>query len=605
MQTLAEVKESVLAAAKAAKDAGRIVELVAELDHKLYTLDEPLVFSAKENPELKSVRLSIRAAEGMRPVVWSNKSITEPFTKVEGTEYYVCQLSKDENGEYPKFRDLYMNMRRMRIATSPEWRNPFPLLPEERDGKKELEGIYIPYEHAKTLAEAGIESAELKMYVQWEHTTLHATGVDLAVTREHEGKKYALMTFGEDFKARYSCGLNRCNNTGDRETFITNALGFLTEPGTYVYDWTVGKLYVIPKGDIKKESYAYGDLENLFIFREMENVTVKGLTFTGLTSKFVCDRGYQAGLFNTEREGKRLPHAAVMTVDAIDFALTECLFKGFGSNAIQLRRSTRGAYIANNRFLNVGMSAIYVGSYHSTYEIPDPRTVSDELRAIVRAHISYNVRVENNYFEHIGYDYPNANCVHYYFVDGMKVLHNTIMGCAYSGVSSGTGWRALFVPGEFVNVRNVEVAYNRIHNFMDRLRDGAAIYTIGANAITGYNARFSSVHHNYVSLENSKDHDRRGIYLDGSTTGWEVYENVVDNSLIPLFNQYHVTEQFTHHIRIDNFYSTTPVDMQNNAPHRDSILLDFYVETAGIEALCEKYEGARAICEGAGCHLDI
>jgi hypothetical protein len=206
-----------------------------------------------------------------------------------------------------------------------------------------------------------------------------------------------------------------------------------------------------------------------------------------------------------------------MTVDAIDFALTECLFKGFGSNAIQLRRSTRGAYIANNRFLNVGMSAIYVGSYHSTYEIPDPRTVSDELRAIIRAHISYNVRVENNYFEHIGYDYPNANCVHYYFVDGMKVLHNTIMGCAYSGVSSGTGWRALFVPGEFVNVRNVEVAYNRIHNF----------------------------------------------------------------------------------------YSTTPVDMQNNAPHRDSILLDFYVETAGIEALCEKYEGARAICEGAGCHLDI
>ena len=237
------------------------------------------------------------------------------------------------------------------------------------------------------------------------------------------------------------------------------------------------------------------------------------------------------------------------------------------------------------------------------YSIPDPRTCTDEERRNVREHTSYNIRVENNYFEHIGYDYPNCNCVHYYLVDGIKVLHNTIIGCAYSGISSGTGWRAHFVPGEFVNVRNVEVAYNRIHNFMDVLRDGAAIYTIGANSVTGYSFRFNSVHHNYISLENSKDHDRRGYYFDGSTTSWEVYDNVVDNSLIPLFNQYHVTEQFTHHIRIDRIYSTTPIDLQNNAPHRDSVLLDYFVETDGIEALCERHPNAKAICEGAGCRL--
>ena len=293
-----------------------------------------------------------------------------------------------------------------------------------------------------------------------------------------------------------------------------------------------------------------------------------------------------------------------MTVDVIDFSLSRCLFKGFGSNAIQMRRSTRGAKITDSKFINVGMSAIYIGSYSTTYEIPDTRDVSDELRRDVRDHISYSILVENNYFEHIGYDYPNANCVHYYFVDGMKVLHNTIMGCAYSGISSGTGWRARFVPGEFINVRGVEVGYNRVHNFMDCLRDGAAVYTIGANAETGYNARFSSVHHNYISLENSKDCDRRGYYFDGSTTGWEVYDNVVDNSRIPLFNQYHVNWQFTHHVRIDNIYSTTPIDLQNNAPHRDSVLLDYFVETDGMDVLCEKHPNAKAICDGSGCRLD-
>ena len=569
-----------------------------------YTLCKPFSLNAKEEPALKNLNVTIKSEGGKKPLIESFVALSsEKFEKVEGKPYYVYQMEKDENGEYPRSCDFYLDDERIDMAKSRQWRNPFPLLREERRAEKELEGLYIPPDVAKTLDEGGVGAGQLRMYVQWEHVILHMDRVDFSVSKPTRYGEYVLLKMGHDFVKKYVCGVHGANNTGDRETFITNALGFLTEPGTYVYDWTVGKLYVIPKGDILKESYAYASLENLFIFREMENVTIEGLTFTGVTSKFVCDRGYQAGLFNTEREGRRLPHAAVLTVDAIDFSLSECMFKGFGANAIQMRRSTRGAHIFNNKFINVGMSAIYVGSYSTTYEIPDTRDCSDELRADVRAHISYNVRVENNYFEHIGYDYPNCNCVHYYFVDGMKVLHNTIMGCAYSGVSSGTGWRARFVPGEFINVRNVEVAYNRVHNFMDCLRDGAAIYTIGANAETGYSVRFSSVHHNYISLENSKDQDRRGYYFDGSTTGWEVYDNVVDNSRIPLFNQYHVNWQFTHHVRIDNIYSTTPIDIQNNAPHRDSILLDYFVEDS-MEALCEKHPNAKAICDGAGSRLD-
>ena len=407
VQTLAEVKESVLAAAKAAKDAGRIVELVAELDHKLYTLDEPLVFSAKENPELKNVRLSIRAAEGMRPIVWSNKSITEPFYKVEGTEYYVCQLSKDENGEYPKFRDLYMNMRRMRIATSPEWRNPFPLLPEERDGKKELEGIYIPYEYAEAIAKVGIERAELKMYVQWEHTTLHATGVDLAVTREHEGKKYALMTFGEDFKARYSCGLNRCNNTGNRETFIKNHRAFLSEPGDFVYNADEGKLYVVPPQNIGTCTFYYPTCENLLVFEDMEGVTVEGLTFTGVSSKYIVDNGYTAGQSNCERVAKRLETAAIFVKNARDFTVRDCTFRSIGCNGIQMHGRTVTANIYDNKFTDIAMGGIFIGDY-KRWPLVSVRTGTPEQIEEYFARVAYNVSIINNYFKSIAYDYPNA-----------------------------------------------------------------------------------------------------------------------------------------------------------------------------------------------------
>ena len=604
MQSATDLAEARAMLLSIAAEAEERVEVTLLLSDGYHTLKEPFSLNAKTDPALKRIKLTVRAEEGAVPTVCSLAPVdSKGFQAVEGKPYYVCQLEKDGTGEYPRSCDFYLDGERMDVARSRQWRNPFALLREERRAEKELEGLYIPPDVAKTLAEGGIGSAQLRMYVQWEHTILHISHVDFSVTKPVKGEDYVLLKMGPEFQKRYTCGIHNANNTGDRETFITNALGFLTEPGTYVYDWTEGKLYVIPKKDIEEESYAYATLENLFVLREMEDVSIEGITFTGVTSKFVCDNGYTAGLFNSEKFGGRLPHAAVLTVDAINFSLSACSFRGFGANAIQMRRSTRGARITNSRFENVGMSAIYVGSYSKTYEIPDPRTVSDELRRNVREHISYDIRVENNYFEHIGYDYPNANCVHYYLVDGMKVLHNTIMGCAYSGISSGTGWRAHFVPGEFVNVRNVEVAYNRIHNFMDCLRDGAAIYTIGANSVTGYSARFNSVHHNYVSLENSKDHDRRGYYFDGSTTNWEVYDNVVENSLIPLFNQYHVTEQFTHHIRIDRIYSTTPIDLQNNAPHRDSILLEYFVETDGIEALCERHPNAKAICEGAGCTL--
>ena len=600
-QTLDEARDALLSLAEA---SDKRVEATVLLSEGEYALSEPFVLNAKVDSALSRLAVTVKAEEGAHPIVHSFAELpTDAFTPVEGKPYYVYQMEKDASGEYPRSCDFYLDGEKMQMARSRQWRNPFALLREERRAEKELEGLYIPPDVAKTLAEGGIGSAQLRMYVQWEHTILHISHVDFSVTKPVRGEDYVLLKMGPEFQRRYVCGIHGANNTGERETFITNALGFLCEEGTYVYDWTTGLLYVVPKKEMSSHRVSYATLENLFILRGMKDVRIEGIGFTGVTSKFVCDNGYTAFLFNSERYAGRLSHAAILTVDVTDFCLSGCSFRGFGANAIQMRRSTRGARITNSRFVNVGMSAIYVGSYSKTYEIPDPRTVSDELRRNVREHISYDIRVENNYFEHIGYDYPNANCVHYYLVDGMKVLHNTIMGCAYSGISSGTGWRAHFVPGEFVNVRNVEVAYNRIHNFMDCLRDGAAIYTIGANSVTGYSARFNSVHHNYVSLENSKDHDRRGYYLDGSTTNWEVYDNVVENSLIPLFNQYHVTEQFTHHIRIDRIYSTTPIDIANNAPHRDSILLEYFVETDGIEALCERHPNAKAICEGAGCTL--
>ncbi len=600
--TLAEARAVLLSLAEGRKERLDVTLLLSEGE---YALSEPFVLNAKENPALSHLAVTVKGEEDARPVVHSLKDLpSDAFIPVEGKPYYVYRMEKDSSGEYPRSCDFYLDGERIEMATSRKWRNQFGLLREHRLGEKELEGLYIPLDIAEALSSADCDAALLRMCVQWEHTILHIDTPDPTVTREHEGETYVLLKMGTEFKKRYTCGVHHANNTVDRPTRVTNHLAFLKEKGTYVYDWTRGLLYVIPRGDMASHRVSYATLETLFEIHGMRNFTLSGITLTGTTSKFVCDNGYLAALFNCERYARHLPHAALLASDAVRLTVEDCTFRNIGANGVMLRRKTSGAYVKSCRFENVSMSAVYVGSYDNGYApVPDPRTCSDELRRKFRDHMSYDVRVENSYFEHIGYDYPNSNAVHFYLADGVRIRHNTMVGIAFSAISSGLGWLAYFVPGEFVNVRDVEISYNRIHNYMDVLRDGGAIYTIGANGVTGYNARFNSIHHNYVSLTRCKDSYRRGIYLDGSTTGWDVYDNIVENVIIPMFNQYHVTEQFTHHVRIWNFYSTTPVDISNNAPQNDSMMSTYYVETDGIEALCERYPRAQMIRRAVGCML--
>ena len=581
-----------------------MIETVVELDHRLYTLEEPLVFSAKENPELKSVRLTLRNAPDMRPIVSSNVMITSAFDKVEGTDYYVAKLPKDENGNYPKFRDLYMNLDRMRLASSPDWRNPFPLTPAQRKGEEPLEGIYVPYEYAELLQKTGIAAAELKMYVQWEHTTLHIAGVDLSAVREHEGAKYALLTFGEDFDARYTRGLNLCNNTGDRETFIKNHPAFIREPGDFAYDAHKGLLYVYPPKDIGKCLFYYPRLENLFVFEDMEGVTVEGITFTGVSSKYIVDNGYKAAQSNCESIAKRLETAAIFTQSVRDFTVRDCTFKHIGCNGVQMHGRTVTANIYDNKFIDIAMGGIFIGDYKN-YPLVNVRTDSPERIADYFSKVAYNVSIINNYFHHIAYDYPNAYPIYLSLCDRARILHNTIEECGLCGISGG--WISMpveYYPGEEFNLRDVEIAYNRIHNYMQVLRDGGAIYVCGSNASVKYAERFNSIHDNYISLDEPGTRDRRGIYLDASSSNYDVYNNVIETSAFPLFTQYHVPSQYTHHNRSHHIYSTDPIEDGNHVPERDTLMSDIFVEP-DFEKLLEKYPHVAEICDAAGCTLDV
>ena len=595
LSSLDELKSTILSAAKAAAEAGRHDDLVVTLSNGWTDISEPFVLSAKENPELLSLDLTIRARNERDTVFGSLKLIDgKEFSSVEGTPYFTYQFPKDADGKYPLFHDLYLNGIHVPSAKSPVWRNPIAFTPEERAGDAKVTGFYVPYEIAKTLKDGAMGATELMMYIEWEFAILHVTGVDLANRKVIEGVPHVLVTVRQSELDFLATSCHRSLNVGNRETFFQNAPAFLT-PGTYAYDYENGIIYVYPKeGAVTKVHYP--TLENLFIFEGLENLTLYGLNFTATTSKHVCRDIYYSGQANTlYGAGKlddcargRLRHAAIVTSNMRNFTLENCKFIDLGGNGVLMTNNTTIARLRGNLFKNVAMSAISIGNPTTAWEEIENRNV--------------NITVENNYFNHIAYEYPTALCIYVGIVDTLSITRNTVEGCGYSAVSVGWGWSYVpYMPGEKVNVRDADISFNRFHNFMDVLRDGAAIYVVGANCHKCYDRRFNVMHDNFASLDERRDSSKRGYYCDGSTSNWEVRHSVILNCALPLFSQFHWLPAGTHHVTMHDVYSTTPIDKGNHAPDRDTLVEGNFVVEEGEEALYAAYPVARDIRDASGC----
>ena len=593
-KTLPEIREAILAAAREAAAAERHDELVIELPQGEHLLSEPFVLSAKENPELSSVSITLRAAHSMRPAVHSRVAIDgRAFVPVEGKPYFRYQFEKGEDGKYPLFHDLYLDGKKIPMASSPIFRTPNGLTNEERKGIVAREGMYLPLEMAERLADSEISGTELGVYIEWEFAFVHVESVDLACVKEFGDKKYALARIRPGEMMRLAKGCHPILDIACRETFLRNTTAYLTEPNTYAYDSENGLLYFIPeiREHMKWARLSYPTLETLFILEGLSDFTLEGIRFTGTTSKFISENGYISGQANYEKQVGRLRHAAVCTSNMRGFTVRDCTFRDLGGNGLLMTDRSVKVHLYDNRFENIAMSALSVGNPTTEWENESNR--------------NYGISIINNRFERIGYEYPSALCMYVGIVDGLKILHNTVEGCAYSAISVGWGWDVVgYELGAKVNVRDADIAFNKFHNFMDVLRDGAAIYVLGANCHESNSRRFNFMHDNYASLDNIRDASKRGYYMDGAASNWEVYHNVIDNCALPVFSQFHVSEQFTHHNYIYDIYSTTPIDKGNHAPYRDTILGECYeVTEGGVDALIEAYPVVAEIRDLAGCDL--
>lgn len=595
-----EARELILSVAKAARDAGRHDKLIVELDGGFHYLTEPFVLSKTQNPELEAVDITLRAKNPRAATIQSWAHVFgKDMTPVEGKPgVYAYQFPKNEDGKYPLFHELmYNGYQVMKRTESPSWINRIPLTPEERRGEVKRDGLYVPVEIAKQLAEGEIGSTEILMCIEWEFAILHVASVDLNTTKELGGIRHALVKLWEG-EADYFCEkVIPILNIGDRVTMFRNSPAFLTEDYTYAYDYKNGVLTIKVPADtpVPQIAVEYPTTETLIEIEGLENVTIEDLAFTGVTSKFVCEKPYLAGQANTTRGVGRLRHAAILAENTRNMTVRGCSFTGIGGNGVQSVNNSVNFTVKDCIFKDVGMCGVTVGNPSYDWDEPKNRT--------------YSTRIINNYFEHIGYDFPAAPCIYIGMVDHLEILHNTIKGCAYSGMSVGWGWSTVpYELGEKFNVRDAEIAYNHIENFMDMLRDGGAIYVLGGNVNPKTTSRrFNSMHDNFAILEKPGKGEKYGYYCDGSSSNWDVSHSVMVNCARPLFSQYTVASAFTNHNHLHDIYYTKTPNMvsyaPSHAPYRDTLLYDLYEVEGGLDELIEAFPVAKEIKDAAGCTL--
>ncbi len=325
--------------------------------------------------------------------------------------------------------------------------------------------------------------------------------------------------------------------------YIENAFALLDEPGEFYFDKTKKYLYYYPKAGEQLVNCYAAQSEGYISINGTKTENVSGLTFRELTFKNgTWLEPNEKGIVSTQADclftqvnsnalSKANEHlkAQIEAVYADDINILNNKFYNTGSTAIGFREAVSNCNIKNNIFEDTSGAAVMIGSWMQHYE-----EYYDE--------VAKGITVSDNTVNNVGVEYCGSVGIGAYYVQNTKINHNTITNARYSGISLGWGWGNTKFTGTYGN----EIIGNRIVEVMERVSDGAHIYTLGY-------LKDSVISNNYCSKSYNEGEGGGGIYLDSGTAYLTVENNVVEDAKYWFFSYNYTQKGIT--VR-NNWYKT-------------------------------------------------
>jgi hypothetical protein len=266
--------------------------------------------------------------------------------------------------------------------------------------------------------------------------------------------------------------------------WIENAYAFLNEPGQWYLDRSAHVIYYIPRAgeDLKTATVVAGQADQLIVgagtldrsgrAQFVENIAFEGLTFAYTTwlqpSSPVGFPEVQSGVFSdslheSAASGHRIT-SAVSWSRASNIFFSGNRFVHLGGAGINFDTGSQRITVEGNVFADLAAGGITVGDPYDFRE-------TDVLKQ------SNNHTIDNNFITDTGLDYPGTSAILVFSTANTVLAHNEIANAPYTGLS--LGWF-----GSPTYSANNEVNHNYIHDVMQTLFDGGAIYTLSSGSGT-------------------------------------------------------------------------------------------------------------------------
>ncbi|MDD5603754.1 MAG: right-handed parallel beta-helix repeat-containing protein [Eubacteriales bacterium] len=573
-------------------DASAADEIIIFLRGGVHSLTHRLILKPED---LGGFKITFKNYKDECPVLSSNIAVTGFSPYRDGI--YKASLQQGENGEYPKFRDLYIDGKRAVLARTGS-RDEYMFFPKTYDRK----GMYVNPGILENIPLEDLRPLELCLNVEWmsRRFRLASYSAQPDGTVQVISDPYEWLLF-DPLAEGYPAPPKRplLNNP----YWFENHLSLLDEPGEWFYDSTTGTVYYypMPDEDINTIQVEYPMLESLVKIEgtpasRVSGITFEGIGFTGVTNNYASDHGHVECLFNAYiqpvkpenyaySEGRH--EAAFYALYADDIVVSRCRFFELGSSAIFFREGCNNLVIDGNAITDVAMSGIEVGDLF--------------LSAPPHKYCT-NIRISNNYIENIGTDYRGSLGIFVTRINTLEISNNHLKHLPYTGIAAGYGYSRTANP---VPVYKNIIRNNYVEDVMYALNDGGPIYVTGLSFLRDVISKNNRIYGNYVLSNASSFSGCRGIYFDGCTGDWVMESNVIDGFFkYPVFCQYHVAAQQASYIMGTGNYSTvTPI--KDDYPEAEKWMLifkdnEFYktrselpeeawkiIENAGLPAGCE------------------
>ena len=320
--------------------------------------------------------------------------------------------------------------------------------------------------------------------------------------------------------------------------FVENTLAVLDQPGEWVLHADSKRLYYWPRSERPEAEIVapvlceFIRIEGQIDYAGPQDRPVRGIVLQGLTFRHGDRLSWHGGTgwgLQHDWEMFDRPSALVRLRGAEDCAILDCEFTNSAHTAIRLDLHAQQNRIEGNRIHDVGGVGILLAGYGPG--------VKD---------VNRNNRVVNNYLHHTGWMYWGSPALFVWQSGHNLLAHNHIHHTPYTGVvisgriawdRTGRGECARTCRFEeldallgdhhrrpdwqgrepFLHARHNVLQYNEIHNVMEIIGDGNAIYVSGCG--TGNLVRRNWCHDNFGEYMNAvlrNDDDQHGTIFEGN-----------------------------------------------------------------------------------------